>query len=523
MNKKVLIALGVVAVIVIAVVMRVSPPKIVSEPFTSPEAAFPKLAEAENYVLFKLENPQSMQGKLDALARMLPALGDRRFGSALDAFEQLGRSFAELASGDVDTTGLDQVRTALDGLDTAKRYLDLTKRAAVLVVSGDNAGRSGQPEIFLSFIPNAEKFDAYLASTTDLQKWETDKAGAKGSAWIVGGDAGSADLYMLRTGDGENVVLVSDSEKGIERMLEAKRKPEARMEIKRFNQGPDYLQARLPVAVKDTGEEKNAFAELAWVEDERSAHLQIHTDIYSVMTGRSVPKSGLEGKDLPLLGSGDLALVAAIDLPFACFSVFPAEEDPVGRALSFFEGELPEMYLSDIKSIVEQGRVSAVIVADPATGEPNTAYLVLETKAKGAVDRYYGLAGFFMQPVALEGWDSALSMSIGLPQNPIVARRGDIVLMGIGRPEDYAVAATVPKDIADFAAPHDLMNFVATSSLLKASGSSLGRTLQKQLIGADVPAEVIETLGIDELDAVQFRMMTPEKANLGLYRDRSGD
>ena len=519
MNKKILIALAAVAVIAVAVLMRVSPPKIGGEPFTAPEMAFPKVGDGDHYVLFKLENPELMRNKLDAMAKMLPALADKKFSSALDSFEQLGRSLSALTSDDIDTTELDSMRSALDGLDAAKKYLDMAKQGAVLIVSGDSHNAAQKSELHLSFFPDAEKFDAYIASAANLKKWETSKAGPKGGAWTIGDG-----VYMLRTGDGDDVVLISDAESGIDRMLEAMKKPASRMEIKRFNQGPDYVQARVPIPVRDTGEVKTGFAELAWVEDDRSAHLQIHTDIYSVMTGRAVPKSGLEGKDLPLLGRGDLAFVGAVDLPYACFAAFPLEEDPVGKVLSLFGDELPAMYMNDIKAIVEQSRASAVVVADPATGEPNTAYLVLETKAKSAVDRYYGLAGFFMQPATLSGWDSALALSIGgLGVDPILARRGDIVLMGIGKPADYAVEATVPKDIADFAAPHDLLNFVATSALLDASDSSLGQKLQEELLGEGIPPSVIETLGIDKLEAVQFRMMTPEKANLGLYWDRSGN
>jgi hypothetical protein len=221
------------------------------------------------------------------------------------------------------------------------------------------------------------------------------------------------------------------------------------------------------------------------------------------------------------MGDGELAMVVAVDVPFVCFSAFPTDSDPVGRALSEAVGRLPLPQLRDIKAILEQGRMSAVLVMDAAKNEPNTAYVVIESKAVEQMERLFAIASLFLKsPVEIPGWNSAYSSSIVGGLDVVAAKRSDAVLIGIGKAEDYGAQPVVPDDIKDFAAPHDLVNFVARSSLLSAGESRLGKMARMQLERFGLPGSISDGFDIRSVDALHFRIMTPEYANFGVYWER---
>jgi hypothetical protein len=243
------------------------------------------------------------------------------------------------------------------------------------------------------------------------------------------------------------------------------------------------------------------------------------------MTERSVPKSGLDG-NLPMLGRGDLAMVAAVDVPFLCFSMFPTASNPVKVFLSdFASGRFPLAQMQDLTAILESGRVSVVVVADQLKNEPNAAYIVVESKAAESMDRVFALASLFLgSSVDLPGWNSAYSSSIVGGHSVVAARRSDAILFGIGRAEEYAQSPTIPEDIGDFADPHDLVNIVARKPFIDVAEYFFGNAARSKLIERDMWSLAPEDIKskLKEIEAIQLRVMTPEYSNFGIYWGRQG-
>jgi hypothetical protein len=470
------------------------------------ELALPKLRDQDEYVLARIENPGIFTGKIARLSNLPPD-----FAGEIGVRPVILDGMAAL---------LERYR---DILSPVGSLLGVADDMSVLRVSSDGGG------LYASLISDAGEFGRWLAdgdgSSFSPSRWETAYAEKGDEAWTltvdVPGERAPLTLYVLNKREsGPDFVMISDSEDGVGRMLEARKRAGARIEVRRYNAGPDYVQVRARLPLRGSGGTTTGTTEVAWVEDSASAHMQIYSSAYSSMTDRSVPRSGLEG-DLPLMGSGDLAMVAAVDIPFLCFSVFPTEDDPVGVLLSMPSADLPPAQAQDLASILAQGRVSLVLVVDGAKSEPNTAYIMIESKASEPMDRLYALASLLPgTQTEIPGWGAAYSSSMMGGLNMVAARRGDAVLFGIGRAEDYLQSPTIPPDIGDFADPHDLVNFVARKSLLEVGESSLGKMARSQMSRMGIGMPLSGEFGLESIDAVQFRIMTPEYSNLGIYWDR---
>ncbi|MDR3332495.1 MAG: hypothetical protein LBT08_07690 [Synergistaceae bacterium] len=476
-----------------------------------PEIALPRVSAGDEYVLIKMENPRIFKDKLIRLAELLPDLAED-----LDVSEF-----------DIDDA-LDALAWYSDAAKPLESLLDSARGISALAVpsgSASLADSADSVEIFVSLYADGGVFSKWLLEGDGAEyspvRWEVANTGGRDEAWTLETGLPGLDLlYVLKRPEaGLDLIIISDSEAGVRRMLSARGSARDRLVVKRYNAGPDYLQLKMKVPLIGRAGTATGVSEVAWVEDDASAHLQIYSDAYSSMTSRSVPKSGIEG-NLPLMGSGDLAMVMALDIPFVCFGAFPTAQDPVDTFLSEVGGDLPAAQIKDIKTILEQGRISAVLVIDEEKDEPNTAYLVMESKASEQMDRLFALASLFLKsPVEIPGWNSSYAASIG-DISVVAAHREGALLLGIGRAEDFGQKPYVPVDIGDFAAPHDLVNFVARSSLLDAGESNLGRLARFQVARLGFPESLAGYLDLQSIEAIQFRIMTPEYANLGIYWDR---
>ena len=456
----------------------------------SSESALPSLADDAPYVLVKLENPLLLQKGITSLL------------SLKSVFEKN-----------------DSADDAINIAVLLAAHLDIAEEMAILLPPKDIS------RFYMSFFPVSDKFDSFIANPSfpafKATKWQTDK----GEGWKLGvaflnfaGDGGHAELYVLKTSlGGRDIVLIAENEQGIDRMLEAKKSSSARLKIKRYNPGKDYIQTRTPLKPLDGGETKQGITEFALASDKTSAHLQIYTDCYSLLSGGNVPKSGLKGDDLPILGDGNLAAVFACDIPYTCFATQPTSKDPIRSVLEYVKPLLGEEYTNDIRKIMESGRLSAVVTVSPVDEKHSTAYFVIESKAKAELDKFYSLISKIMTPSSLKGWDSA-GFADESDVSVLAARRGDILLLGIGTMSSYQKEATVPDNIKSFAAPHDLMNFVATSALLNVAQKELGEMAKSELEDYGVDISGLSSSDID-INSVQFRVITPEKADYGIYWD----
>ncbi|MDR3355087.1 MAG: hypothetical protein LBO21_08620 [Synergistaceae bacterium] len=475
-----------------------------------PVFVLPKVQPGAEYALVRIENPGIFHGKLGWLASMLPDVAyvdgkaTLRWGGLTREMEKYG-----------------------DVLRPISSILGVADDLSLLAVSDDSGAR-----LYASFFSEAGEFGRWLADGDGVSlspsKWETKHAGRNDEAWTMVVDTPLSSepikLYSIkRRHSGSDLVMISDSEEGIVGMMDAAKRSGARLEIKRYNSGLDYVQLHARIPLRGKAGTASSVSEIAWVEDDTSAHLQSYSNAFSSMTERSVPKSGLEG-NLPMLGSGDVTMIAAADVPFMCFSMFPAASNPVEVFLSnLASGSFPLAQMQDITAILESGRVSVVVVTDRLKNEPSAAYIVVESKAAESMDRVFALASLFLgSPVDLPGWNSAYSSSIVGWQSVIAARRSDTILFGIGRAEEYAQSPTIPEDIGDFADPHDLVNIVARKPFIDVAEYFFGNAARYKLIERDMWSLTSEDIKskLKEIEAVQLRIMTPEYSNLGIYWGR---
>lgn len=466
---------------------------------SGPERALP-LVDAKRQVLVKMENPQIFKSKMQTAIRLLagaPNLSSLPLPDLVPGLSGDGEKYAE----------------GLVGL------MDVAEQAAFLIVGNEDEGPG--TGFYLSFFPHEKAFDELMANPDSalisIEKWEQDKGGEgwvlKPAIPVAGFFEKLPALYLLRSGTAKNSpVLVTDRPESIYEMKKALAGSASRIRIKRYNPAPDYLQARYPVKTP-SGEAESATTEIAWIEDETSAHAQFYSDAFSLITGRSVPKSGLKGNDLPLLGNGSLALVGAVDIPYACFTAFPSAGDPIGRVMKELGPLVPSQYREDIRKIMAEGRISVVMVTeDESKTDPNTAYFVLESTAKESLERLATLPKSMMKKSALEGWDSCYTVEIGRNFNLLLAQRGNVLLLGMGALSEYGRKAGIPTEIRDFAAPHDLANLVATPSFW----NIVRPTFKQRMMAYGIDPSFMDDPAIKPC-TVQLRVMTPEKADLGLY------
>ena len=459
---------------------------------SSPEGALPSLPKDSPYILLKVENPLVLQKGIASLLNLKGIL-----------------------------TKKDRAEDAISIVELLISKLDMMKEVAVLLPPEDIS------RIYVSFIPVSDKFDAFLSnpgtSVFNVAKWQTDK----GDGWRIAvtpialsGANECVELYVLKTSFGsKSIVLMAENEQGIDKMLMAKKSSTTRLKIKRYNPGADYIQSGVSLKPIGGGDTKQSVTELALAADKSSAHIQIYTDYFSELTGRAVPKSGLKPSSLPILGKGELACVFACDIPYLSFVAMPTEKDPIGKLLEYAAPILGGQYTTDLKNIMTSGRLSAVVSAPSGSNKPSAAYLLVESTAKSELDRLYAMLSKFMKPSELKGWDSvciADSEQLGLTGSIVAARRGDMLLLGMGALSDYSSEAAIPDSIKSFAAPNDLINFVATASLFGVAKEQLGDVIQSELVDYGVDISGLASNNI-RIDAVQLRVITPEKADYGIY------
>lgn len=462
-----------------------------------PEQAIPKVY-VSSQVFVKIENPENFKNKLEKKASLL---GDMQNTMSLpDAYVRM----LDKREGFVEWVG---------GL------LGSAENAAFLI-AGDSEDKANDGLFYLSFIPKESAFNKLISNSDDsaflVEKWEQDK-GDEG--WIVKPSLKLANafeklpsLYLLKTSSKKGApILVSDKPDNIDQMQKALKSGSSRLTIKRHNSAPDFVQVKHPIKTRE-GETKITTSEIAWIEDDTSAHAQFYTDVFSLITGRAVPKSGLRG-DVPILGNGSLVFVAGVDIPYACFSAYPMDADPVAKVLKDLTSfsPFPFPYKDELHKIMSEGRISVVVVQGEGDDtDYSTVYFVLESKAKDAMEKLVSLPKSLMQKSSLNGWDSCYTVDAGGKLKVLFAQRGDIVMIGLGSPESYSKKASIPAEIKDFSAPQDLANMVATPSfweIASASSNPLAKT------GIE---KIIRALEIEPC-TIQLRVVTPEKSDIGFY------
>lgn len=445
-----------------------------------PSKALPSLGEEKSFVVIGIETPKMWSKRLAQL-------------------EEIVKEWAPVRMKIPEIVG------------EAGRLFPLISEGALMAYPGED----GAPHLIGAFIPDSEmvkKLDAESRSgDMRLSAWDAGERGKQG--WILSYPGLKLNVYLLLYKTFPKPLLLTALEPAdLDRAIAALKSSKARLKIKNKNAAPDYLLARVPaIGMKD--KESMATVNLAWVEDETSAHLQVYSDMLTVRNGGKIAWSNSGKGDLPLLGEGDLSLVFASDLAFLCELIFFDSPDPVKQALqyvSFFTGT-NEQKMEEWGQLVRNTRLSAVATL-PREGETDpekgASYLIFESKkekkmlhsiAKGFANR--------MAAVELKGWDWMHQMRIG-----VLGGRDNIVLLGIGKPESFSFKATIPQELKEFAAPTDLLSLIALVN---------EKTLREFLLPfgrwGSMPTTWMEKIALNGGGSIHLRVKSRERADLGIY------
>jgi|GEM_PF-5533589 len=463
-----------------------------------PEDALPKM-DSVYQVLVKIENPGVLRNRIKTVRTVLSSI-QRMPPMAIP----------------------DDLKNAAEGWEGVWEWADsllLLANSAAFMAAGEEYEKPTQ--IYLSFIPNEKAFGEMISNPGHplytIEKWDQDK-GKEG--WIAKprDPAGKLPkLYVLRQSSSKGApVFVSDNPDSIDRMKRAYASSLNRLSIKRRNAAPDFVQAKVSMKTRD-GETKVATSEVAWIEDDTSAHIQIAANAISLITGNNMPKSGVRGFDFPLMGSGDVTMISAIDIPYLCFFASPRAIDPVhdvlDKSVGKFAGMVPEPLMTMIYEVMKFGRITVVAVSgkDEAL-EDGVVYFVVESKAKEAMDRLANVVKLAMRKSSLPGWDSFYTLNLRRGLNVVFAHKSDAMMFGIGTRDQYSKKAQIPKNIKDFAAPKDIANLVVTPTFF----GLLTNDMSKSLFGGNADMRFLHEMA-EKNCTVQMRVITPEKSDIGFY------
>jgi hypothetical protein len=311
-----------------------------------------------------------------------------------------------------------------------------------------------------------------------------------------------------RVNGGGTLVNLASGEEGIGRMMEAAGDASKRFVPVRNTEGPNFYLLKLPESVGE-GVWKLSESELSWAFSENALRLRSYSDLFGEVAS-SLASRDMTSEKLPILGTGDIAFLATVDIGFLFRVFLPNESDPVGVILEKAKaGAIPAEIVSEMNAILSQSRLSAVIVANGA--EVGSAYIVLDTAAGGSVDKLYGLASFILGGgTALEGWDSAYPIPLNAKTKALLARKGGRVMFGFGDIENYRQAVEISRDVEEAASFDNVIGYYVSVPRLSAmKEGELARPFiegwEKGMEQPGIPGELFESASLDIIDTLRLR------------------
>jgi hypothetical protein len=450
---------------------------------SSPEEALPDVGGSDAYVLASVADTASLSSAISIVSGVLSSAGE---------WPGLPDAAANLSG--------DEFKTALSALGYLKNFVDTSTELAVYVTSSDVS------ELYVSMFADDQKFDSFIAGkdlgALRVNEWKTDKAD-DGNAWMLDsplGERGNKPLFYVtrrRVGD-FSLVNIATKEDGIDRMRLAASDASKRLGVTRSTEGPNFVKVRFkePLRIENwtLGE-----AETSWESSGAKLRIQSFSDMYDRMISASISRDFVPTRP-PILGEGELVLLATFDPVLYGRSILPGEEDPIGVLVDTYGSSIPAELAGDLKSILRNCRISSVLVADKNSDAPQIAYIALETSAVGSVDKLYGLASMFLGAgKELEGWESAYSIAASDQLNIVLVRRGGMVLLGVGKLDDYAKNLAVSPEIENFVSPSNVVGAYATSRLLDLKGEFMTKSIfegiEEAMNKKGVPDSIREIIG----------------------------
>jgi hypothetical protein len=281
--------------------------------------------------------------------------------------------------------------------------------------------------------------------------------------------------------------------------------PSKRFAIERHTEGENFARLKLK-RDEPPGGADSITGELSWNRTGGEVRIRTFTDVADYWMRNDTPASITDfvPSEPVIAGEGDLAFFSCIDTLFACRVAFPGEKDPISYIVDkFLFREIPVMFKGGLASILKRSRIYA---AATVKGDVlNTAYLMIESDARTAVNMLYGLASFALGPsVEIDGWDSAYVISSGDKDvGSILGRRGDFIIFGVGGPAGYGTSRKPPPEIKKIASPSNAFGISVSSAILTAkisgTGETVGQLMEKSLREDGTALDV--TANLEKIDS----------------------
>jgi hypothetical protein len=370
-----------------------------------------------------------------ALSLFISWLSDACSGITEGSMPQIA---SRVSSGDIAKT--------VGVLNSLRDIVDSSEEIVVYATSEDipqlYVSLSADDGEFDSVVENAEKPGKYFR----LEKWAgNDRDGE--DAWILKA-RGVEDLdflYMTRRHAGDvSLVNASPNAEAAEKMREASRDPSKRLSLARRTEGANHIQVNFTEALNLEGFSLST-AETSWSRDDRRIYIESYSDLYDSVSG-GLANRGFTPGAVPILGDGELVLLASADPAFFIYASLPLESDPIKSAIEKYAASIPPFFSDNVEAILRNCRVSAVVVSKGAN--VSAGYLVLDTEATDSLDKILAsILPLLGSGVKVDGWDSAYLVSADRVEL-VVARRGRTLLVGVGNVAEYGKKTEIPADIA---------------------------------------------------------------------------
>lgn len=420
---KLIVSVVVICVVIAIVAMRLgsggggtSAPK-----GRAPEEALPQFDANANYVVASIRNVGEISGLLDLISQT---------AKMSDTAEGLGVPGVDSVVGDAVVAIVDRV----------KPYVESVDDAAVLAAEGGAV---------ISFITTEEKYAALIErmrSDGSLAVWETKVAdGGEAYRWDLGG----LELFLIKSVDGKTVQLTAaTSEEGAQSSAAAWADPKGRAKIDRKLKAPSYVVARMAIDSLG-GKKRDHKVEAAWSVDASRIVLDVDNDLE--LAGIKPKTSGMESSPIPMYGTGEPAVLLTLDIPQVISMACPDVDDPAELVLSLCEmlakNSVPGEFRSDVKDLMMTTRISLGVFMKDADIMPSSTYVVLESSKASLIQQYLGMASLFMSKEKIGSWSDAYTTELD-GFNIVLATGENKILLGTGKPEEFASAAKRPADLS---------------------------------------------------------------------------
>jgi hypothetical protein len=385
------------------------------------------------------------------------------------------------------SVALRAVASSLDGLGD---IMNATEEMSFLSSS------SGDGALYLAMIVKGDALDLFMSrpgALYSVDEWGGSPSGSDG--WVMHtAFAKERQIYVAKLpifGQSRSMVYVSDSEAGISAMMETAEGKSPAFSHERHTAGDNFIQVKFQNGltrgmVADMMEEKSTARELwarepdkvlysvtetSWSKDGSSLGSVTYSDFFERNPEVLADRPKTAGEPL-LLGDGNLAGFMALDSGLLTGGLFPGLSD-TSAISDLTDNQSAMMITNELAPILKHGRLS--MLCTETDRKARTAYIALETDAADRLEKMYGeysplTAMFGGTPIQMEGWDSAISITIPLrgetkSKNIIIAHRRGTLLAGVGELEDFGKKFEMDGEYKDYVSKDNLMNLIITANL----------------------------------------------------------